>query len=327
MSDQSINYPFKGMVFEGGGTAGVAHVGALQVFNEKGILPQIKFFVGSSAGAITAAALACNGQPDDLHDILFNTDFKQFQDDSRGVIRDIYRFITKYGWYQGDRMESWFGEVAKRLTGNPDITFQEVYDRYGNHLTITVTDINMGETIYLNNLNCPNMKIRTAVKRSSLIPFIFKADREKRQSKVLQNGKVITKNIEHYYVDGGLLNNYPIKQLDQILKPDEVIGFRLMSSLELYEMQIPGLNKPMAPTNMINYITLLYNMLRSQALKVHINEKDWERTVKIDVGDITATDFNMTNDDKIFLIEQGRSAATKFLNKIDCSPVISETTL
>ena len=34
-----MGYPFRNLVFEGGGVKGLAYVGALQVFQQKGILP------------------------------------------------------------------------------------------------------------------------------------------------------------------------------------------------------------------------------------------------------------------------------------------------
>jgi hypothetical protein len=53
--------------------------------------------------------------------------------------------------------------------------------------------------------------------------------------------------------------------------------------------------------------------MRNQALKIHVDESDWKRTVKIDVKDMSSTNFNLGNEDKQFLIEQGISASKQFL--------------
>tara|TARA_Y100000815_G_scaffold226384_1_gene214278 strand:+ start:231 stop:413 length:183 start_codon:yes stop_codon:yes gene_type:complete len=45
-------YPFRNLVFEGGGVKGIAYSGALAVLEERGILPQIRRVGGASAGAI-----------------------------------------------------------------------------------------------------------------------------------------------------------------------------------------------------------------------------------------------------------------------------------
>ncbi len=47
-------YPFRNLVFEGGGVKGSAYIGAIRALNEEGILPEIQRFGGTSAGAITA---------------------------------------------------------------------------------------------------------------------------------------------------------------------------------------------------------------------------------------------------------------------------------
>lgn len=316
--NNTVNYQFKGMIFEGGGPAGVAHVGAIRVFEEKGILDQINYFVGSSAGAIAAGSLACGANVSTLEDILFNTDFNKFKDDSTCVCKDIYRFIKHYGWFKGDVIEAWFQDVAERLTGNPKITFKEVYQRYGNYLGVTVTDVNNGKTLYLDHLNSPDMPLSLAIKRSSIMPLFFKADKEVLPTRIVHDGKVKTKNITHYYTDGGLLNNYPIQALDQVLDKSEVIGFKLMSSKELSEINNAHMTDDSnAPKHVVEYIMMLYTILRNQALKIHINDDDWQRTVKIDVGTISATDFDLSDTDKYFLIDQGKMAAEKFL--ADCN--------
>lgn len=50
-------YPFRNLVFEGGGVKGSAYIGAIRALNEEGILPEIQRFGGTSAGAITALLL------------------------------------------------------------------------------------------------------------------------------------------------------------------------------------------------------------------------------------------------------------------------------
>lgn len=312
--DNLINYPFKGMIFEGGGPAGIAHLGAIKVFEERNIIKRVKYFVGSSAGSIIAGVLACNATYEQLYKIMYDTNFSKFKDDSFGVIRDITRLIKNFGWYKGDELEKWIGDSLNAVVGNRDITFREVYEKYGNKLIITVTDINLGKTIYLSYENNPDMLIRKAIKRSSLIPVIFKADKEEQLTEILENNEVVMKNIKHIFIDGGVLNNYPINVLDDILNLEEVVGFKLMSTEELEKIKIPNLVSPNSPDNIIAYMMILFNIVRNQALKIHVHENDWKRSVKIDVGTISSTDFDISNEEKTYLINQGYIAAQKYLD-------------
>lgn len=312
------NFPFKGMIFEGGGTAGIGHVGAVRNFEKLGILNKIKYFVGSSAGAIAAGALSVGADSQTLEDILFNTDFHRFQDDSRGFVRDIYRLVTRFGWYKGDELYKWYGEVLTKLRVSPDITFQQVYEQFGNFLIITSTDINLGTTVYMDLMTTPDMPIRQAVKRSSLLPLVFQADSQVLPTQIFENNEVKVKNLKHYFVDGGLLNNYPIGQLDHLLSHYQVIGFKLLSTKELAELKINGLAKNnQGPDHIVDYINMLYSIIRNQALKLHVDQEDYQRTVKIDVGTISSTEFDMSDQDKSFLISQGEKASQDYLDNFD----------
>jgi len=312
----------RGAIFEGGGAAGIAHVGSIEVFEEKGMFKNVKYFVGSSAGAIIAGALACGGNAAYLKRILFETDFNIFKDDSKGYFRDIYRLFFKFGWYKGDMMESWYHDSLVKLGVDPEITFKQIHDQFGNYLVVTVTDVNTGKTIYHNPDNSPDMKIKIAVRRSSSMPIFFKADGEDLVTSILENGEVVDKKIHHFYTDGGLLANYPIDYLDGILKHEEVVGFKLMTSKELYEVHNPHVSaNSQPPSNIIDYILMLFSILRNQALKIHVDSDDWKRTVKVDVGTISSTDFGLSETDKNFLIDQGRKAAINFIDRKTDSPL------
>ena len=63
-------YPFRNLVFEGGGVKGIAYSGALAVLEERGILPQIRRVGGASAGTINAALLALGYSLGEIRDIL-----------------------------------------------------------------------------------------------------------------------------------------------------------------------------------------------------------------------------------------------------------------
>lgn len=49
---------FRNLIFEGGGVKGIAHVGAMQVLQQRGILNHVQRVGGASAGAINALIYA-----------------------------------------------------------------------------------------------------------------------------------------------------------------------------------------------------------------------------------------------------------------------------
>ncbi|CAH1269067.1 Hypp4081 [Branchiostoma lanceolatum] len=53
-------FTFENLVLEGGGAKSIAYIGVCKVLEDAGILPQIKRFAGTSAGAITLDTVTCN---------------------------------------------------------------------------------------------------------------------------------------------------------------------------------------------------------------------------------------------------------------------------
>ena len=119
-------YHFHNLVFEGGGVKGIAYVGALQVLEEKGILPDIIRVGGTSAGAINAVLVGFNYTPAETEQILKKMNFENFMDEDFGLFRDVDRLLSEFGWYKGDFFREWIGELIAQKTGNPNVTFDQV---------------------------------------------------------------------------------------------------------------------------------------------------------------------------------------------------------
>lgn len=313
-SKKDINL-IRGICLEGGGSTGVAHLGSLEILDNHDILPQLTHFIGSSAGSFVAAVLACRATIAFMRKILFDKDFEQLLDTSNCIAGDVWRLYRHFGYYKGDALEEWLGSILKELTGSAEITFEEVYTRFHSFLEVTVTDLFTG-TEYINYLNNPKMMVKKALRRSASLPFVFKSDSEYLDTTFVRNDQLVTAKRRHYYVDGGLLDNYPIHRLYQYLPKESVIGIKLMSSHELHEISYPGIDDSSEPpANIVDFTRVITSILRNQALRLHVEEDDWERTIKIDVGTIASTDFKLSDDDKEFLIDSGRTAAKKFLNE------------
>ncbi|HEX8089986.1 MAG TPA: patatin-like phospholipase family protein, partial [Blastocatellia bacterium] len=121
-----MSYPFKNLVFEGGGVKGVAFGGALEVLSKRGIFSQVVRVGGTSAGAITAAMVALGYDADYIKQEMLALDFNQFKDGN--FLSDVTRLFKKYGWYKGDTfLEFMEGQIATR-TGNPDTTFDDLHN-------------------------------------------------------------------------------------------------------------------------------------------------------------------------------------------------------
>ena len=91
-----------GLVLNGGGVLGIAHLGCLEKIQEIGInLKQFKFYTGTSVGATIAGVLACNADLNLIKKIIMEYDFTQIEDGGFNPIR----IAKRYGWRKGANLE------------------------------------------------------------------------------------------------------------------------------------------------------------------------------------------------------------------------------
>lgn len=286
---------FRGLAFGGGGVAEVACGGALQVWIKAGYtLEQFTHFSGTSAGSIVATMLALKASISFIEEKLSTADFSSFVDTSTfDKLRDLYAMWNYYGWNSGDGLNKWVGDRIEELTGNRDITFKEAYDRFGTHLIITKTNLLYPECQLetMDWMSHPNDALREAVTTSCRIPLFFQAASKNNQ----------------FFVDGGVLLNYPLRMLYKHLKPEECMGISLRSE--------PGnlILKPIETYE--NFITCMVNAWLRATTERHIDADDWKRTCSIHVI-LSAVDFNADKTRIEEAIKQGEIAMADFLAKL-----------
>mgnify|MGYP000014686518 CR=1 FL=1 len=322
---ESFNGKYENLVFEGGGIRGIAFGGVLKFFEEHDLMHYVKRVAGSSAGAIVAGAIAVNCTADEIIKILDETNFEDFKDDSWGLVLDAYRFFNEFGIYKGDKFLEWFKNIVKEKTGNPDITFKQIYEQYGKELIITGTCLNRAKTYYFHHEKWPDMPVALAVRISMSIPLVFKAVRlHTKEPKLDEDGNTITdedgnpvmEEFEDIMVDGGLLNNYPIWVFDgeslrdidkDTMEHSKTLGFKLMSSDEKPDNQLYHYYQNIG--NIIDYMKAFIDSMTIQIERGHIRDGYWDKTVSVNTGTISTLDFAISDKDKQTLIKSGYESA------------------
>ncbi|XP_052797030.1 uncharacterized protein LOC128229234 isoform X2 [Mya arenaria] len=199
---REYDFPFENLAFEGGGNKGLAYCGAVRVLEELGVYSQVKRYAGASAGAMTAALLSVGYNSYEIEEFLSQDLSKIFLDHSCGFMSLLPNLLTGYGWNPGKRIYKWFGQQLEAKTGNADVTFAEILERFGKELCVVATNLNMMNAEYFHPKTSPDMPVRMAVRMSMSIPGLFQA------TEYRMHGE------DNTYVDGGLLCNYPINCYD-----------------------------------------------------------------------------------------------------------------
>ena len=272
----------KGLVFEGGGVLGISYIGALEQLESCGC--KFESFIGSSIGSLYAAAMACHMNISDMREYMMGLKLNKLKDNS-SIFTGIYRLYNKYGWYSNKYLIKIVREMLDKATGNPDITFSDIHKTYGTRLTITSSSITVGKLILFDYNATPDMKVYEACVNSCTIPFYFET-----------NG----------YVDGGLLNNYPIKYMNELVGVENTLGLKIIQKN----------NKYGTVTSFYTFCEFIINTIIDAGVKVHISKVDWENTIPINVSpNISFIDFNISEEIKLNLIESGKESVIQYLNK------------
>ena len=334
-------YHFKNLIFEGGGVKGIAYAGAMSILEEKGITQSIERVGGTSAGAINALLFALNYTNDEVKDVLWSLDFKQFMDDSWGYMRDAARLIDKFGWYKGDFFRGWIGDLIARKTGNPESTFNDLYtlkDKKGfRDIYMVGTNLSTHFSETFSYEHTPRMPVADAVRISMSIPLFFAAQRNFR-------GDV--------YVDGGVLDNYPIKLFDRerYIEPEnlgthsmepgyyeevnkqlismgkeispyvynmETIGFRLDSKEEISMFRDQAEPPQHKIDDFFDYSWGLVETILEAQGNQHLHGDDWHRTIYIDTLGVKTTQFDLDEKTKQDLVNSGIENTTEYFKWYD----------
>ncbi len=297
-------YPYKNLVFKGGGVKGIAYVGALKALENANIMPQITGFAGTSAGAITAALGACRIKSDALKTFLGTTNYEKFKDKG-GFFNFLNDLARHFGAYEGDYfLDDWFKAFLIQQKIDPAITFSGVSAKFGTTLKVFSTDLNTQTIQEFSTKQTPNVQIAMAVRASMSIPMFFRA---------WQFPDNLPNN--HIYVDGGVMYNYPIDAFDSAgTDQNQTLGFFLT---DLSDAPTPPNNLTFGVSDLELYIKSLFeSLMSSQDVMVQDNAFEEARTVQVDDLGIPATDFGITAAQAQKLYNSGLNATQKFLSKI-----------
>lgn len=322
---------FTNLALEGGGVRGTAYAGAFKILEEKGILQNIDKVAGSSAGAIAGLMIAVGYNADEMDSILLSLPFQEFNDGGGGLYGKYKRIRKKFGIYKGDKFEKWLRQMLLSKTGNPDLNFRELHEmkikdsRYRD-LYCTATNISRQRLEVFSFETTPDLSLATAVRISGGIPLYFTPVALDDSLRKISKGD--TASYINYYVDGGMLCNYPISMFDscvsggqpllcdRLIFNSHTLGIKLERAEQIDaflhgSVQIP----PYHPKNLGDYLGAFANLtMETMARKYPGMENETGRTIYISYGNINPRIKKMSIDNKKMLYENGVAGALRFFS-------------
>ena len=278
-----------GLVLSGGGARGLAHIGVLKAIEQAGV--KIDYIAGTSTGAIVGALYASGYTASQL-DLMFK------QVDFSTLIQD-----------QVPRRAKTFNEKDERIKYALTLPFdgfeisfptglsngQNIYNLFSkltshvNHLTdfsklpipflCVATNAENGEMVLLENGYLPR-----AVSASGALPTLF--------NPVVINDMIL--------IDGGIVNNYPIKEL-KAKGVDVIIGVDVQD----------GIKKKKDLTSALDIVLQVNNYTSVKQMQTKI--KDTDVYIKPNIEEFSVVSF----DDANRIVQAGFEAANQVTQKLE----------
>lgn len=269
----------------GGSLKGLAHIGALEALQARGLLKGVREYIGISAGALIAFMICIGCTLAELRASAVRVNL--------GTVRDLspetlFSFPETYGLDSGENLKRLVIAILRAKGISPDITFGELAAlRRGPRLRLFVTNLNKCCPEEFNETIRPDFPVQLGVLASMSIPVYFRPVQDPVTG--------------HFYVDGGMVTHNPFRLLSHderettlaIAFGDAHKPIETISSLPQFLIQM--------------YHSVEYHYVRE--LETH-----WQdRILPLQLGNFNALNFELSEEEKQSILEKGRIEAERWL--------------
>lgn len=264
---------------------GIAHVGALQVLEERGLLRAVREYVGTSAGALIAFAICIGYTVAELRDLCIRFDFTMIQTLEP---ESMLSMMETFGIDSGENLDKLLRALLKTKGHDPDLTFADLSGQTPT-LRIYAVDLHACREKEFSVTATPRVPLRVAVAASMAIPVYFAPVRD------TETG--------HLLVDGGLVAHFPFHHLTDAER-EETVGLAFDQDHKI------KIGQPM--DSFVEFLMQIY-----YSVYHHQNERLYERWAHrilfIPCGQFPTMQFDSGEAEKESLVAAGRQGAEKFL--------------
>ena len=280
------------LIFEGGGARAVIYCGVIKCLEDYNLMSDMKYFAGSSSGAQVASLLAVGYNGSEMEQLFHYSPWNEILDKTINFnfLKNIHQLITRYGIYDGDKLEQFYDTLFENKIGISKCTFSQLYEKEQIHLRIGVCNVNIQDFIYLDYISNPDMPISKAIRASSAIPLIF----------------TVTDWENQMLIDGGIMGNLPTTAfLDKKCLACNLVSVDQSSIIET------------KPKNIFNYIKRVISMILTAAQHQYCPldiEKNNIDIINIAAYNISLLETDISKDKFLNLIHEGYNSTKLYLD-------------
>lgn len=278
------------LVLSGGGLNGISYIGVIQKFEEliaSGDLSlELDEVLCVSVGSIMGLLYLIGYTSEEMKREMLKVKLNKLKN-----IR-VTNLLQHFGLDSGTRIMEWIKTLMNEKGYISRLTFKEFYDKRKINFKIYATNLNTQSLVEFNYLSHPDMPILDAIRMSMSIPFVF--------SSVKYHGDV--------YVDGGVVNNYPINFIPDT-SLSETLGILCLHKQHTID-EIDSFE---------NYAQAVVQCMLKNRLAISntVFKQNQDRTIQIEVDVADSVNFDLKRDQITRMIERGYSACEQFFSLLD----------
>lgn len=274
------------LVLSGGGMKGVAYAGVFKFLEEiqqkKKFYNELKIDIKTmccvSVGSILGLLYILKYTSQEIEDEILLKNFKTLKD------FDTVKFFENFGIDTGNNIMSWIESQLIKRNLDLNTTFRQLYIFNNIDFQVGVTNLSKQQLEIHNHINTPNASVLESIRMSISLPFFFKS----------------IKRDNCFYIDGGIMNNYPIRLFTNL---EGVLGCNLLSA--------PNESNEINEINHLDsYICCLANCIFNGTIS--LNEEEMKKTITIQTNEKNTLNFLLTKTQKKNLIKLGYTCSENY---------------
>ena len=271
------------IVLSSGSSKGLLILGALQFAKDSYFIKNIKTFIGTSVGSMICYLLAIGYTP-----IEIVVDIS-----TRGFLEKISTFdyisgINCKGLTDFNIINTHLENMTMLKLGFLP-TLKQLKDRFNKTLICCTYNLTKRKVEYLNPENNPDLPCLVAIRMSSNLPLIFDKFKYK----------------EDYYIDGGIIDNFPIDIAHK--RGGKILGINISSNNNIKDEN----NKE---NNILEYVYSLIqipvNFIRQNKIEEY---KEKTTIIELNIDTIKFFNFNINSIQRLEMFSKGYSIAKQIL--------------
>lgn len=267
------------IVLSGGGIRGVAYIGVFLELEKQGFLKNIKDVLGVSCGAMFGFAHVLGYTPIEMYNLAYSLDFSLLQNIDPDV---TLNYFTTYGVDDGSNLEKFLESLVRNKGLSKTITFQELYEKTHILFRCYAVELHCSSLKEFSYKTTPNCDVLFALRASMCIPGYFIP---------VVDGTTL-------YVDGGIINNYPIDLLTYE-EQQNTLGITF-SQLHVTKEKIDSIDEFLSQVIACSYSINTVKVTRHE--------------IVIPCGDFPLWKFHASQEERLHLIDCGRKAVEEFFS-------------